>query len=142
MSGDFTVLNSYLVKALKERDLWDEVMASDLKYYDGRLGPIERVPEDIKALFATAFELDSSWLVEAASRRQKWLDQGQSLNLYLQEPNGSKLDALYRLAWKRGLKTTYYLRCLGASHVEKSTLSRLDGKLNAVCNEEICEVCQ
>lgn len=142
MSGDFTVLNGYLVKALKERGLWDEVMASDLKYFDGRLGPIERVPEELKALFATAFELDSSWLVEAASRRQKWLDQAQSLNLYLQEPSGSKLDALYRLAWKRGLKTTYYLRCLGASHVEKSTLSKLDGKLNAVCTEEMCEVCQ
>lgn len=142
MSGDFTVLNPYLVKALKERGLWDEVMTSDLKYFDGRLGPIERVPEELKELFATAFELDSSWLVEAASRRQKWLDQAQSLNLYLQEPSGSKLDALYRLAWKRGLKTTYYLRCLGASHVEKSTLAKLDGKLNAVCNDDICEVCQ
>ena len=147
MSGDFTVLNSYLVQALKARGLWDEVMASDLKYFDGRLGPIERAPEDLKALFATSFELESSWLVEAASRRQKWLDQAQSLNLYLKEPNGSKLDALYRLAWKRGLKTTYYLRCLGASHVEKSTLAKLDGKLNAVkgnivCTDDICEVCQ
>ncbi len=149
MSGDFTVLNSHLVKALKERRLWDEVMASDLKYFDGRLGPVERAPDDLKALFATSFEIDSSWLIEAASRRQKWLDQAQSLNLYLQEPSGSKLDALYRLAWKRGLKTTYYLRCLGASHVEKSTLSKLDGKLNAVsgklnvvCTDDICEVCQ
>lgn len=142
MSGDFTVLNSYLVSALKERGLWDEVMASDLKYFDGRLGPIERAPDDLKELFSTAFELETSWLVEAASRRQKWLDQAQSLNLYVREPSGPKLDALYRLAWKRGLKTTYYLRGLGASHVEKSTLTKLDGKLNAVCTEDICEVCQ
>jgi ribonucleoside-diphosphate reductase alpha chain len=132
MSGDFTVVNPYLVRDLKERGLWDEVMISDLKYFDGSLGPIDRVPEDLKALYATAFEIDAHWLVEAASRRQKWIDQAQSLNLYLAAPNGRKLDALYRLAWERGLKTTYYLRTQSATHVEKSTLKGTDGKLNAV----------
>ena len=132
MSGDFTVVNPYLVRDLKERGLWDEVMISDLKYFDGSLGPIDRVPEDLKALYATAFEVDAHWLVEAASRRQKWIDQAQSLNLYLAAPNGRKLDALYRLAWERGLKTTYYLRTQSATHVEKSTLKGTDGKLNAV----------
>jgi ribonucleoside-diphosphate reductase alpha chain len=132
MSGDFTVVNPALVRDLKERGLWDEVMISDLKYFDGSLGSIDRVPEDLKALYATAFEIDSSWLIEAAARRQKWIDQAQSLNLYIANPSGKKLDALYRLAWKRGLKTTYYLRSLGATHVEKSTLKGTDGKLNAV----------
>lgn len=132
MSGDFTVVNSYLVRDLKARGLWDEVMISDLKYFDGSLGPIDRVPEDLKALYATAFEIDAHWLVDAASRRQKWIDQAQSLNLYLAAPNGRKLDALYRLAWERGLKTTYYLRTQSAMHVEKSTLKGTDGKLNAV----------
>ncbi len=132
MSGDFTVVNSYLVRDLKARGLWDEVMISDLKYFDGSLGPIDRVPEDLKALYATAFEIDAHWLVDAASRRQKWIDQAQSLNLYLAAPNGRKLDALYRLAWERGLKTTYYLRTQSATHVEKSTLKGTDGKLNAV----------
>ncbi|PHK93328.1 ribonucleoside-diphosphate reductase subunit alpha [Pseudoroseomonas rhizosphaerae] len=132
MSGDFTVVNPFMVADLKARGLWDEVMVSDLKYYDGSLGPIERIPDDLKALYATAFEIDPSWLVEAAARRQKWIDQAQSLNLYLTNPNGRKLDALYRLAWKRGLKTTYYLRTQAATHVEKATLKRSDGKLNAV----------
>jgi ribonucleoside-diphosphate reductase alpha chain len=132
MSGDFTVVNPVLVRDLKERGLWDEVMISDLKYFDGSLGSIDRVPEDLKALYATAFEIDSSWLIEAAARRQKWIDQAQSLNLYMANPSGKKLDALYRLAWRRGLKTTYYLRSLGATHVEKSTLKGTDGKLNAV----------
>ncbi len=132
MSGDFTVVNPFLVRDLKMRGLWDEVMISDLKYFDGALGPIDRVPEDLKALYATAFEIDAHWLVEAASRRQKWIDQAQSLNLYLAAPNGRKLDALYRLAWERGLKTTYYLRTQSATHVEKSTLKGTDGKLNAV----------
>jgi len=132
MSGDFTVVNPYLVRDLKARGLWDEVMISDLKYFDGSLGPIDRVPEDLKALYATAFEIDAHWLVDAASRRQKWIDQAQSLNLYLAAPNGRKLDALYRLAWERGLKTTYYLRTQSATHVEKSTLKGTDGKLNAV----------
>jgi ribonucleoside-diphosphate reductase alpha chain len=132
MSGDFTVVNPALVADLKARGLWDQVMVSDLKYYDGSLGPIDRIPEDLKALYATAFEVDPSWLVEAAARRQKWIDQAQSLNLYLANPNGRKLDQLYRLAWKRGLKTTYYLRTQSATHVEKSTLRKSDGKLNAV----------
>ena len=132
MSGDFTVVNTYLVNDLKARGLWDEVMVSDLKYFDGSVGQIDRVPDDLKALYATAFEIDSAWLIEAAARRQKWIDQSQSLNLYLANPNGKKLDALYRLAWRRGLKTTYYLRSRSATHVEKSTLKGTDGKLNAV----------
>jgi ribonucleoside-diphosphate reductase alpha chain len=132
MSGDFTVVNPYLVADLKVRGLWDEVMISDLKYFDGSLGAIDRVPEDLKQLYATAFEIDAHWLIDAASRRQKWIDQAQSLNLYLAAPNGRNLDALYRLAWERGLKTTYYLRAQSATHVEKSTLKGTDGKLNAV----------
>lgn len=132
MSGDFTVVNAALVHDLKARGLWDEVMVSDLKYFDGSVGQIDRVPDDLKALYATAFEIDSTWLIEAASRRQKWIDQAQSLNLYMANPSGKKLDALYRLAWKKGLKTTYYLRSRSATHVEKSTLKGTDGKLNAV----------
>jgi len=154
MSGDFTVVNPHLVRDLKSLGLWDEVMVSDLKYFDGSLGAIDRVPDHLKALYATAFEIDSSWLIEAASRRQKWIDQAQSLNLYIAQPNGRKLDALYQLAWKRGLKTTYYLRSQSATHVEKSTLKGTDGKLNAVLAEPIvmpnacsiddptCEACQ
>ncbi|MEX2480324.1 MAG: ribonucleoside-diphosphate reductase subunit alpha [Gammaproteobacteria bacterium] len=130
LSGDFTVVNMYLVDDLKQRKLWDEVMVNDLKYYDGSVAQIDRVPQDLKQLYATAFEVDPRWLVEAGSRRQKWLDQAQSLNLYLAEPSGARLDNLYKLAWVRGLKTTYYLRTMGATHVEKSTLA--DGKLNAV----------
>jgi ribonucleoside-diphosphate reductase alpha chain len=132
MSGDFTVVNASLVHDLKERGLWDEVMIADLKYFDGSLASIDRVPDDLKALYATAFEIDASWLIEAAARRQKWIDQAQSLNLYIVNPNGRKLDAMYRLAWERGLKTTYYLRATSATHVEKSTLKGTDGKLNAV----------
>ena len=132
MSGDFTVVNAALVRDLKALGLWDEVMVSDLKYYDGSLGPIDRVPDALKRLYATAFEIDSSWLIEAAARRQKWIDQAQSLNLYLASPSGRALDRLYRLAWERGLKTTYYLRTRSATHVEKSTLKVTDGKLNAV----------
>jgi ribonucleoside-diphosphate reductase alpha chain len=132
MSGDFTVVNEHLVRDLKARGLWDEVMISDLKYFDGSVGQIDRVPDDLKALYATAFEIDSAWLIEAAARRQKWIDQAQSLNLYIANPSGKKLDALYRLAWRRGLKTTYYLRSRSATHVEKSTLKGTDGKLNAV----------
>jgi ribonucleoside-diphosphate reductase alpha chain len=132
MSGDFTVVNEYLVRDLKARGLWDEVMINDLKYFDGSVGTIDRIPEDLKALYATAFEIDSAWLVEAAARRQKWIDQAQSLNLYIANPSGKKLDTLYRLAWSRGLKTTYYLRSRSATHVEKSTLKGTDGKLNAV----------
>ena len=105
-------------------------MAHDLKYYDGSVQQIDRVPDDIKAMYKCAFEIEPRWLVEAASRRQKWLDQAQSLNLYMREPNGRKLDELYKLAWLRGLKTTYYLRTMGASHAEKSTIS--DNRLNKV----------
>src|SRR5215211_4506314 len=134
MSGDFTVVNEFLVRDLKARGLWDEVMVNDLKYFDGSIGTIDRIPDDLKALYATAFEIDSAWLIEAASRRQKWIDQAQSLNLYIADPSGKKLDALYRLAWFRGLKTTYYLRSRSATHVEKSTLKGTDGKLNSVAS--------
>ena len=134
LSGEFTVVNPHLVQDLKALGLWDEVMVNDLKYYDGSVSRIERVPEDLKKVYATAFEIDARWLVEAASRRQKWIDQAQSLNLYMAEPNGKKLDNLYKLAWMRGLKTTYYLRSIGATHVEKSTLA--EGKLNAVKSSE------
>jgi ribonucleoside-diphosphate reductase alpha chain len=136
LSGEFTVVNPYLISDLRDRGIWDEVMANDLKYYDGSVQQIDRVPADLKALYQTAFELDARWLVEAASRRQKWIDQGQSLNLYMSEPNGQKLDALYKLAWVRGLKTTYYLRSMGATHVEKSTMDASRGSgLNAVGND-------
>jgi ribonucleoside-diphosphate reductase alpha chain len=123
LSGEFTVVNPYLVTDLKARGLWDAVMVNDLKYYDGSVQQIDRIPDDLKGLYATAFEVDPRWLVEAGSRRQKWLDQAQSLNLYMSEPNGKKLDNLYKLAWVRGLKTTYYLRSMGATHVEKSTMA-------------------
>lgn len=132
MSGEFTVVNELLVRDLKALGLWDEVMVSDLKYFDGSVGQIDRVPDELKALYATSFEIDNAWLVEAAARRQKWIDQAQSLNLYIANPSGRKLDELYRLAWQRGLKTTYYLRSRSATHVEKSTLRGTDGKLNAV----------
>jgi len=138
LSGDFTVVNMYLVDDLKARKLWDEVMVNDLKYYDGSVARIDRIPDDVKELYATAFEIDPRWLVEAGSRRQKWLDQAQSLNLYMAQPSGSQLDNLYKLAWVRGLKTTYYLRTMGATHVEKSTLA--DGKLNAVEKQSQTEI--
>ncbi len=121
LSGEFTVVNPYLVQDLKERGLWDEVMVNDLKYYDGSVQPIDRIPPELKARYTTAFEMDARWLVEAASRRQKWIDQAQSLNLYMAEPSGKKLDNLYKLAWVRGLKTTYYLRSMGATGVEKTS---------------------
>ncbi len=120
LSGEFTVVNPYMVNELKERGLWDEVMINDLKYFDGSVQPIDRIPEEIKAKYANAFEIDSRWLIEAGSRRQKWIDQGQSLNLYMQDPSGPKMDNLYKLAWVRGLKTTYYLRSMGATAMEKS----------------------
>jgi ribonucleoside-diphosphate reductase alpha chain len=134
LSGEFTVVNPYLVRDLKVRGLWDAVMVNDLKYFDGSVQPVDRIPADLKQLYATAFEIDPRWLVEAASRRQKWIDQAQSLNLYMSEPNGKKLDNLYKLAWVRGLKTTYYLRSLGATHVEKSTMDDAEraNRLNAV----------
>ena len=130
LSGEFTEINEYLVRDLKARGLWDEVMISDLKYFDGSLAKIDRIPQDLRDIYATAFEVDPSWLVEAASRRQKWIDQAQSLNIYMAGASGKRLDETYKLAWLRGLKTTYYLRTIGATHMEKST-SRT-GALNAV----------
>jgi len=121
LSGEFTVINPYMVEDLKARGLWDDVMINDLKYYDGSLLAIDRVPDELKALYTTAFEMDARWLIEAASRRQKWLDQAQSLNLYMAEPSGKKMDNLYKLAWVRGLKTTYYLRSMGATGAEKTS---------------------
>ncbi len=132
LSGDFTVVNPYLAADLKKLGLWDEVMVNDLKYFDGSVQPIDRVPDNLKAIYATAFEIDPRWLIEAGSRRQKWIDQAQSLNLYMAEPSGQKLDNLYKLAWVRGLKTTYYLRAMGKTHIEKTTLTKLDGKLRGV----------
>lgn len=134
LSGDFTVVNEYLVEELKARGLWDEVMVHDLKYFDGSLLPIDRIPADIKELYATAFEVDPKWLIEAGARRQKWIDQAQSLNIYLGEASGKKLDETYKLAWLRGLKTTYYLRTRGATSAEKSTIHT--GTLNAVKVEQ------
>ncbi|HDY98184.1 MAG TPA: ribonucleoside-diphosphate reductase subunit alpha [Pseudomonas sabulinigri] len=130
LSGEFTVINPYLVRDLKARDLWDPVMVNDLKYYDGSVQQIDRIPDDLKAMYATAFEVETKWIVEAASRRQKWIDQAQSLNLYIAGASGKKLDVTYRMAWYRGLKTTYYLRALAATSTEKSTVTT--GKLNAV----------
>ncbi len=130
LSGEFTVINHYLVADLKRLHLWDDVMVMDLKHFDGSLEPIDRVPQDIKALYATAFEVAPQWLVEAAARRQKWIDQAQSLNIYMAGASGKKLDDTYKLAWTRGLKTTYYLRTRSATHAEKSTVA--PGRLNAV----------
>ena len=130
LSGEFTVVNEYLVRDLKDRGLWDEVMIADLKYFDGTLSKIDRVPQDLRDLYATAFEVEPTWLVEAASRRQKWIDQAQSLNIYMGGASGKKLDDTYKLAWLRGLKTTYYLRTMAATHVEKSTVT--SGQLNSV----------
>ena len=158
LSGEFTVVNLYLVRDLKKLELWDDVMINDLKHYNGGIQDIARIPDEIKQLYTTAFELDPRWLVEAASRRQKWIDQAQSLNLYMATPSGRDLDNLYKLAWVRGLKTTYYLRSLGATHVEKSTGDERS-QLNAVaanavnpdtgddatsfCSmDEDCEACQ
>jgi len=130
LSGEFTEINEYLVRDLKARGLWDEVMISDLKYFDGSLAKIDRIPQDLRDIYATAFEVEPSWLVEAASRRQKWIDQAQSLNIYMAGASGKRLDETYKLAWLRGLKTTYYLRTIGATHTEKSTSKT--GALNAV----------
>jgi ribonucleoside-diphosphate reductase alpha chain len=132
LSGEFTIVNEYLVRDLKKAGLWDEVMVMDLKHFDGSLKRIDRVPEDLKALYATAFEIETQWLVEAAARRQKWIDQAQSLNIYMAGASGKKLDETYKLAWLRGLKTTYYLRTLSATNAEKSTVK--SSQLNAVSN--------
>lgn len=130
LSGEFTIANKSLVRDLKKLGLWDEVMIADLKYFDGALSKIDRVPADIRKLYATAFEIEPQWLIEAAAGRQKWIDQAQSLNIYMAGVSGKKLDETYRLAWLRGLKTTYYLRTLGATSAEKSTVKA--GALNAV----------
>ncbi|SDZ85865.1 MULTISPECIES: ribonucleoside-diphosphate reductase subunit alpha [Acidovorax] len=130
LSGEFTVINGGLVRDLKRLGLWDDVMIMDLKHFKGSLHPIDRVPQDIKALYSTAFEVEPQWLVEAASRRQKWIDQAQSLNIYMAGASGKKLDDTYKLAWVRGLKTTYYLRTQSATHVEMSTVNTR--QLNAV----------
>jgi len=130
LSGEFTVVNEYLVADLKKGGLWDEVMVADLKYFDGNLARIDRVPAELRRLYATAFEVDPAWIVEAGARRQKWIDQSQSLNIYIGQASGKKLDESYKLAWQRGLKTTYYLRSMGATHAEKSTVRA--GQLNAV----------
>ncbi|VAW72989.1 Ribonucleotide reductase of class Ia (aerobic), alpha subunit [hydrothermal vent metagenome] len=143
LSGEFTVVNPYLVRDLKTHGLWDAVMVNDLKYYDGSVQAIDRIPAELKQKYACAFETDTRWLIEAASRRQKWIDQAQSLNLYLREPSGSKLDKLYKLAWVRGLKTTYYLRSLGATHVEKAAPEPVAAGAS-VCSilDPDCEACQ
>ncbi len=130
LSGEFTIINSYLVRDLKRLGLWDDVMVMDLKHFDGSLNPIDRVPQEVKALYATAFEVETRWLVEAAARRQKWIDQAQSLNIYMAGASGKKLDETYKLAWLRGLKTTYYLRTMSATSAEKSTVTA--GRMNAV----------
>ena len=154
LSGEFTVVNPYLVRDLKELNLWDSVMVNDLKYYEGSVQKIDRVPKEIKQIYATAFEVEPRWLVDAASRRQKWIDQAQSLNLYVSGASGKKLDVTYRMAWLRGLKTTYYLRALAATTTEKSTVS--DNSLNKVSTDGVaaavpvacsiddpdCEACQ
>ncbi len=132
LSGEFTVVNPYLVRDLKARDLWDKVMVNDLKYFDGSVQSIDRIPDDLKAKYSTAFEVEPRWLVDSASRRQKWIDQAQSLNLYINNASGKKLDVTYRMAWYSGLKTTYYLRSLAATGTEKSTIE--SGKLNAVAS--------
>jgi len=155
LSGEFTVVNPYMVRDLKKLGLWDEVMINDLKYYDGSLQSIDRIPDELKAIYATAFELDSRWLIEAGARRQKWLDQAQSLNLYMSEPSGKKLDNLYKLAWVRGLKTTYYLRSMGATGAEKTSVNEKNtGNVDLIDNNDSepakacsildpdCEACQ
>jgi ribonucleoside-diphosphate reductase alpha chain len=146
LSGEFTVVNEALVRDLKALDLWDEVMVGDLKYFDGSLARIDRIPDELKTRYATAFEIDPKWLIEAAARRQKWIDQAQSLNLYLALPSGKKLDEIYKLAWVRGLKTTYYLRTLGASQAEKAggrddVIPQEEPKFCSIDNPE-CEACQ
>lgn len=151
MSGEFTVINPYLVKDLKLLKLWDAVMLNDLKYYDGSLQKIERIPDSLKQLYATAFEVPTHWLIEAGSRRQKWIDQSQSLNLYMAQASGKKLDELYKRVWLKGLKTSYYLRTMGATHTEKATLEKshlnsvsMDTTTDSACSilDPSCESCQ
>ncbi len=152
LSGEFTIVSETMVRDLKKLGLWDEVMVSDLKYFDGSLAKIDRIPAELRKIYATAFEVDPKWIVECAARRQKWIDQAQSLNIYMSGVSGKKLDEVYRLAWKSGLKTTYYLRTIGATHAEKSTTNT--GELNSVdaiekpssnfcsIDDSECEACQ
>jgi ribonucleoside-diphosphate reductase alpha chain len=147
LSGEFTVLNKYLVEDLRKIGLWDSSMAFDLRCNDGSVQNIDRVPDNLKELYRVAFEVDSKWIIEAASRRQKWIDQSQSLNLYASNTSGKMLDTMYKMAWIKGLKTTYYLRSMAATSVEKSTIQ--DGRLNKVAASSIgspdepeCESCQ
>lgn len=153
LSGEFTVVNPYLVNDLKQLNIWDEVLVNDLKYFNGSVQKIDRIPDTIKKKYATSFEIDAKWLIEAGARRQKWIDQSQSLNIYIDKPSGKKIDDIYKLAWTRGLKTTYYCRSLGASDAEKSTITR--STLNAVqmtdaieqpkmcsIDDPECEACQ
>ena len=148
LSGEFTVINPYLYRDLAKLNLWDSAVIHDLKYYNGSVKKIDRIPQELKLLYSTAFEVTPKWLIEAASRRQKWIDQAQSLNLYLAQPSGKKLDTMYKMAWLKGLKTTYYLRSVGATNTEKATIQ--DSNLNAVqsqptacsINDPDCEACQ
>lgn len=153
LSGEFTVVNPHLVADLKALNIWDEVLVNDLKYFNGSVQKIDRIPEQLKQKYATAFEMDAKWLIESGARRQKWIDQSQSLNIYIDKPSGKKIDDIYKLAWLRGLKTTYYCRALGASDAEKSTVTR--STLNAVqpvgsesqpkmcaIDDPECEACQ
>jgi len=148
LSGEFTVINRYLVQHLKQHHLWDQALVNDLKYQDGSVQAIDRIPDTIKTLYKNAFEIDTRWLVEAGSRRQKWLDQSQSLNLYMAEASGKKLDQIYKLAWVRGLKTTYYLRSLAATQMEKNTDLHMSVQSNteapSACSilDPDCEACQ
>ena len=163
LSGDFIVLNSYLVRDLKKLGLWDKEMADQLKYHDGELDDIEEIPENLKKKYSTAFSIEYNWLIEAAARRQKWIDQSQSVNLFIATPDLKTLSHMYRAAWSSGLKTTYYLRSLAASNIEKSTVSAKkevriqsggEGKkeytaeeikacsIDAMMNGEECEACQ
>ena len=153
LSGEFTEINEYLVRDLKARGLWDEVMVADLKYFDGSLAKIDRIPQDLRDIYATAFEVDPSWLVEAASRRQKWIDQAQSLNIYMAGASGKRLDETYKLAWLRGLKTTYYLRTINKSGIDSGNRERKKTEIEviptasacsieAMRNGTICESCQ
>jgi ribonucleoside-diphosphate reductase alpha chain len=140
LSGEFTIVNKYLVDDLKALDLWNDSMLVDLKYFGGSVSHIKRIPKDLKDLYATAFEIDTEWLIKAAARRQKWIDQSQSLNIYLKEPSGKKLDSLYRAAWFLGLKTTYYLRTLGATRVQPSTVNPI--KTSCDMHSPDCDSCQ
>ena len=155
LSGEFTLINPYLVADLKKLGMWDVVMIGDLKHYDGSISKIERIPQELKDLYTTAFEIDQRWLIECAARRQKWIDQAQSLNIYYSGTQAKELENIYQLAWIRGLKTTYYLRTLGATRVEKTTLHSdrknvlnqvqsddFDVRPSCAIDDQECEVCQ